>query len=71
MKIEELDLSVRTYLALRRYGINTTDDLCNMSEGDVVRVRNLGRKSLEELLLKMKELGLEFMEDDYEWNSAL
>lgn len=66
MKIEELDLSVRTYLALRRYGINTTDDLCKMSEGDIIRVRNLGRKSLEELLLKMKELGLDFMEDDYE-----
>lgn len=60
MKIEELDLSVRTYLALSRYGINTTDDLCKISEGDIIRVRNLGRKSLEELLLKMKELGLEF-----------
>ena len=58
MSIEELDLSVRSYNCLKRAGINTVDDLVNKTEEDMMKVRNLGRKSLEEVLNKMAELGL-------------
>ncbi len=56
--IEELDLSVRSYNCLKRAGINTVEDLANKTEEDMMRVRNLGRKSLEEVLKKLEELGL-------------
>ena len=58
MSIEELDLSVRSYNCLKRAGINTVEDLVNKTEEDMMKVRNLGRKSLEEVLNKMSELGL-------------
>ena len=58
MSIEDLDLSVRSYNCLKRAGINTVEDLASKSEGDMMKVRNLGRKSLEEVLKKMKDLGL-------------
>ena len=58
MSIEELDLSVRSYNCLKRAGINTVEDLANKTEEDMMKVRNLGRKSLEEVLNKMAELGL-------------
>lgn len=58
LSIEELDLSVRSYNCLKRAGINTVEDLANKTEDDMMKVRNLGRKSLEEVLGKMAELGL-------------
>ncbi|MCL2357001.1 MAG: DNA-directed RNA polymerase subunit alpha [Defluviitaleaceae bacterium] len=58
MTIEELDLSVRSYNCLKRAGINTVEDLANKTEEDMMKVRNLGRKSLEEVLKKMSDLGL-------------
>lgn len=58
MTIEELDLSVRSYNCLKRAGINTVEDLTNKSEEDMMKVRNLGRKSLEEVINKMNGLGL-------------
>ena len=58
MTIEELDLSVRSYNCLKRAGINTVEDLSNKSEEDMMKVRNLGRKSLEEVINKLLGLGL-------------
>lgn len=58
MTIEELDLSVRSYNCLKRAGINTVEDLTNKTEDDMMKVRNLGRKSLEEVLQKLNVLGL-------------
>ena len=58
MTIEELDLSVRSYNCLKRAGINTVQELTNKSEPEMIKVRNLGRKSLEEVLAKLSELGL-------------
>lgn len=58
MTIEELDLSVRSYNCLKRAGINTVEDLTNKSEEDMMKVRNLGRKSLEEVKNKLNGLGL-------------
>lgn len=58
MTIEELDLSVRSYNCLKRAGINTVEDLTNKSEEDMRKVRNLGRKSLEEVINKLNGLGL-------------
>ena len=58
LSIEELDLSVRSYNCLKRAGINTVEDLANKTEEDMMKVRNLGRKSLEEVLNKMADLGL-------------
>jgi len=58
MTIEELDLSVRSYNCLKRAGINNVQDLASKSEDDMMKVRNLGRKSLEEVLKKMADLGL-------------
>ena len=58
LTIEELDLSVRSYNCLKRAGINYVEDLANKTEEDMMKVRNLGRKSLEEVLNKMTELGL-------------
>lgn len=58
MTIEELDLSVRSYNCLKRAGINTVEDLTNKSEEEMMKVRNLGRKSLDEVLGKLEELHL-------------
>jgi len=58
MTIEELDLSVRSYNCLKRAAINTVEDLINKSEEDMMKVRNLGRKSLEEVINKLNGLGL-------------
>ena len=57
MTIEELDLSVRSFNCLKRAGINTVEDLINKSEDDMMKVRNLGRKSLEEVVNKLASLG--------------
>ncbi len=59
MSIDELELSVRSYNCLKRAGINTVEELCNKTPEDMMKVRNLGRKSLEEVLAKLKELGLQ------------
>ncbi len=59
MSIDELELSVRSYNCLKRAGINTVAELVNRTPDDMMKVRNLGRKSLEEVLQKLKELGLE------------
>ena len=64
LSIEELDLSVRSYNCLKRAGINTVEDLANKTEEDMMKVRNLGRKSLEEVLNKMNELGLSLSPND-------
>lgn len=58
MTIEEMDLSVRSYNCLKRAGINTVEDLINKTEDDMMKVRNLGRKSLDEVLGKLHEVGL-------------
>ncbi len=59
MNIDELELSVRSYNCLKRAGINTVEELTNRTPEDMMKVRNLGRKSLEEVLTKLKELGLQ------------
>ena len=59
MSIDELELSVRSYNCLKRAGINTVEELTNRTPEDMMKVRNLGRKSLEEVLAKLKELGLQ------------
>ena len=59
MNIDELELSVRSYNCLKRAGINTVEELCNRTPEDMMKVRNLGRKSLEEVLAKLKELELQ------------
>lgn len=64
MTIEELDLSVRSYNCLKRAGINTVQELANKSEEDMMKVRNLGKKSLEEVQEKLDELGLSLRADD-------
>lgn len=64
MTIEELDLSVRSYNCLKRAGINTVQELTNKSEADMMKVRNLGRKSLDEVKAKLADLGLSLRHDD-------
>lgn len=64
LSIEDLDLSVRSYNCLKRAGINTVEDLANKTEEDMMKVRNLGRKSLEEVFNKMAELGLSLKPSD-------
>ena len=64
MNIDELELSVRSYNCLKRAGINTVEELCNRTSEDMMKVRNLGRKSLEEVLAKLKELGLQLNPGD-------
>ena len=64
MNIDELELSVRSYNCLKRAGINTVEELCNRTSDDMMKVRNLGRKSLEEVLAKLKELGLELNQSE-------
>lgn len=64
MTIEELDLSVRSFNCLKRAGINTVEDLINKSEEDMMKVRNLGRKSLEEVMYKLNSLGFSLQVED-------
>ena len=64
MTIEELDLSVRSFNCLKRAGINTVEDLLNKSEDEMMKVRNLGRKSLEEVMAKLDSLGFTLTKDD-------
>ena len=64
MTIEELDLSVRSFNCLKRAGINTVEDLINKSEDEMMKVRNLGRKSLEEVIAKLDSLGFKLTKDD-------
>ncbi len=64
MSIDELELSVRSYNCLKRAGINTVEELTNKTSEDMMKVRNLGRKSLEEVLAKLKELGLQLNSSD-------
>ena len=62
--IEDLDFSVRAYNCLKRAGIHTLQDLVNKSENDMMKIRNLGKKSLKEVLDKIKDMGLVLREDD-------
>ena len=64
MTIEELDLSVRSFNCLKRAGINTVEDLINKSEEDMMKVRNLGRKSLDEVVAKLESLGFDLRKDE-------
>lgn len=64
MTIEELDLSVRSFNCLKRAGINTVEDLINKTEEDMMRVRNLGRKSLDEVVAKLASLGFALHDED-------
>ncbi len=64
MTIEDLDLSVRSFNCLKRAGINTVEDLINKSEEDMMKVRNLGRKSLEEVVQKLNSLGFSLQKED-------
>ena len=64
LTIDELDLSVRSFNCLKRAGINTVEDLINKSEMDMMKVRNLGRKSLEEVIAKLASFGFALKKDD-------
>lgn len=64
MTIEELDLSVRSFNCLKRAGINTVEDLTTKTEDDMMKVRNLGRKSLDEVVNKLVDLGYNLRQDD-------
>ena len=64
MTIEELDLSVRSFNCLKRAGIDTVEDLVSRSEDEMIKVRNLGKKSLEEVILKLESLGLTLRNDE-------
>ena len=64
MTIEELDLSVRSFNCLKRAGINTVEDLISKSEDEMMKVRNLGRKSLEEVVAKLDSIGFKLSKDD-------
>ena len=64
MTIEELDFSVRSFNCLKRAGINTVEDLISKTEDDMMKVRNLGRKSLEEVVNKLESLGLALRDDE-------
>ena len=64
MTIEELDMSVRSFNCLKRAGIDTVEDLTNRTEEDMIKVRNLGKKSLEEVIQKLHSLGLDLKSED-------
>ena len=64
MTIEELDMSVRSFNCLKRAGIDTVEDLTNRTEEDMIKVRNLGKKSLEEVILKLHSLGLDLKKEE-------
>ena len=59
MSIDELELSVRSYNCLKRAGINTVQELVGKTPEEMMKVRNLGKKSLDEVLAKLKDLGLQ------------
>ena len=64
MSIEELELSVRSYNCLKRANISTVEDLISKSESEMMKVRNLGKKSLDEVIAKLHSLGLNFRQED-------
>jgi DNA-directed RNA polymerase subunit alpha len=64
MTIDELELSVRSFNCLKRAGINTVEELCNKSPDEMMKVRNLGKKSLDEVLAKLEELNLKLRTED-------
>ena len=64
MTIEELDMSVRSFNCLKRAGIDTVEDLTNRTEEEMIKVRNLGKKSLEEVILKLHSLGLDLKKEE-------
>jgi len=64
MTIEELDMSVRSFNCLKRAGIDTVEDLTKRTETDMIKVRNLGKKSLEEVIQKLHSLGLDLKHED-------
>ena len=64
MTIEELDMSVRSFNCLKRAGIDTVEDLTNRTEDEMIKVRNLGKKSLEEVILKLHSLGLDLKKEE-------
>ena len=64
MTLDDLDLSVRSFNCLKRANINTVDDLINKSQGDMMKVRNLGKKSFEEVRAKLQSLGFDLASDD-------
>ena len=64
MSIEELELSVRSFNCLKRAGIATVEDLTNKTEADMMKVRNLGKKSFDEVTAKLRSLGLDFAKED-------
>ena len=64
MTIEELDLSVRAFNCLKRAGVNTVSDLINKSQDEMMKVGNLGKKSLEEVLAKLDSLGFSLTKSD-------
>ena len=64
MTIEDLDLSVRSFNCLKRAGIHTVEDLVNKTEAEMMKVRNLGRKSFEEVMQKLASLGYKFPKDE-------
>ena len=63
MTIEELDMSVRSFNCLKRAGIDSVEDLTNKTEEDMIKVRNLGKKSLEEVIQKLHSLGLDLKKE--------
>ena len=64
MTIEELELSVRSFNCLKRAGINTVEDLTHKTEDDMMKVRNLGKKSFDEVKAKLQSLGCELMNSE-------
>ncbi len=64
MSIEDLELSVRSFNCLKRAGISTVEDITNMTESELMKVRNLGKKSLDEVTFKIHSLGLEFAKEE-------
>ena len=64
MTIEELDMSVRSFNCLKRAGIDTVADLTDRTEADMIKVRNLGKKSLDEVIAKLHSLGLELKKEE-------
>ena len=64
MSIEDLELTVRSFNCLKRAGISTVQDLANKTEADMMKVRNLGKKSLDEVTNKLRSLGLDFAQEE-------
>jgi len=64
MSIEDLELSVRSFNCLKRAGISTVEDITNMTEQEMMKVRNLGKKSLDEVTFKLRSLGLDFAKEE-------